>query len=736
MDHDIEHEWPRLIMEYLPLGNLADQRGLSEWETVTFLHQGLDALSYLHSCKIAHRDLKPENILIQCREPANFCIKIADFGLSKVSKDDSFLRTCCGTPLYTAPEIWQNRPYTTKVDIWSLGLIAFQYAYGLPNVPKIRGRFDAERWYQRLARIVNDWDSDGLVDFLSSSMLKEDPLERLSAGECLEKSAKLRQAIIPVQNREIDLGTPTGKMSSSVIMHAFRRAGYGGQQIAADEARTPIGNSTSLPVNSSRRLREYPDAVTQIGDPSPDGDRPNEGGWGQQRVKFSAENGSENEAQSRHSKRPRMEKSANKSPPNLQNPPWKRYEDPVLLDDPLSGCIRLMVEGKAISMRKVDCWFNATQIIALAGKSTGERTRILRILKKHTNVQVPSKPSPRQSWIPYQDGRFLCQSLQLTAILQPLLEYGLKQGIKCDDRANYILETTTRKQAMMKVTAASAAQDNYCQDSAAPNNHADKLRPRCNQCIEKHRKCDRGDKCGYCKAFNLGNLSFLATNSPKYKLMIPGCAYNSKIVAKGRRLHVETIRRAEPVKLLPVLTVPNRTAGKSVSNIKRPHEDNDPVTRTKRTVKAGLQETGNCLDGSASISPNEESDEDTDEETDGETDEETYEETDEEIGFNDLSQHTRDRRTFITTSHAYQSIKDDQNVTDLNEDPATAAAPAGHQCSNFTQRYFRYGSFLPPLKASYLEPERRQHQPDRDSSPDFAGFVDNDGTWLDAVVND
>ncbi|OAG07807.1 kinase-like protein, partial [Paraphaeosphaeria sporulosa] len=122
-DYDTERKWPRLIMEYLPLGNLAEHMPITEWETVTLLCQGLKALDYLHSRKIMHRDLKPENILVQCREPANFCIKIADFGLAR---DGSFLKTVCGTRLYAAPEIWQNRPYTSKVDIWSLGLIAFQ----------------------------------------------------------------------------------------------------------------------------------------------------------------------------------------------------------------------------------------------------------------------------------------------------------------------------------------------------------------------------------------------------------------------------------------------------------------------------------------------------------------------------------------------------------------------------------------------------------------------------------
>jgi fused-like protein len=35
-----------------------------------------------------------------------------------------------GTPLYIAPEILQNRPYTHKVDIWSFGIILYELAIG------------------------------------------------------------------------------------------------------------------------------------------------------------------------------------------------------------------------------------------------------------------------------------------------------------------------------------------------------------------------------------------------------------------------------------------------------------------------------------------------------------------------------------------------------------------------------------------------------------------------------
>jgi serine/threonine protein kinase len=288
-------------MEYLPLGNLAEQRGISEWETVTLLYQGLSALEYLHLGNIVHRDLKPENILVQCREPANFCIKIADFGLAK---DDSHLKTCCGTQLYTAPEIWENRPYTVKVDIWSLGIIAFEYAYGLPKIPKTRGQFDPELWYQKLARWIEDWDSDELLDFLSSSMLKVDPDDRLSASECLEESAKLHEAIIPEQNLETDLGTPTEKMSSSAIMDAFRAAGYGGgQQMTADEAGTQVDCPTLSTLKSSRRFRGHLEMNTQIWNPTTDRSHRSKV---DERSRQQAESGAENHSTTRHFKRQRI----------------------------------------------------------------------------------------------------------------------------------------------------------------------------------------------------------------------------------------------------------------------------------------------------------------------------------------------------------------------------------------------------------------------------------------------
>ena len=73
-----------------------------------------------------HRDLKPENILFN-----NGKIKIADFGFCiDLESDDSLAKTMLGSPIYMAPEVLKGHMYTSKTDIWSLGIILFEMLYG------------------------------------------------------------------------------------------------------------------------------------------------------------------------------------------------------------------------------------------------------------------------------------------------------------------------------------------------------------------------------------------------------------------------------------------------------------------------------------------------------------------------------------------------------------------------------------------------------------------------------
>ena len=87
--------------------------------------QCLCGLKALHELQVMHRDIKCANILISARGEC----KLADFNVSKVvNHNEGFLHTQTGTPYYASPEVWKDRPYDFKSDIWSLGCVLYEMA--------------------------------------------------------------------------------------------------------------------------------------------------------------------------------------------------------------------------------------------------------------------------------------------------------------------------------------------------------------------------------------------------------------------------------------------------------------------------------------------------------------------------------------------------------------------------------------------------------------------------------
>ncbi len=58
-------------------------------------------------------------------DPANFRVKIVDFGLATVVDPRKPETLRCGSPGYVAPEVLNNLGYDTKVDIFSLGIVLY-----------------------------------------------------------------------------------------------------------------------------------------------------------------------------------------------------------------------------------------------------------------------------------------------------------------------------------------------------------------------------------------------------------------------------------------------------------------------------------------------------------------------------------------------------------------------------------------------------------------------------------
>ncbi|CDW74566.1 protein kinase domain containing protein [Stylonychia lemnae] len=113
---------------------LKQQRQIPEKEAKLIISQILSGLKYLNDQKqkIIHYDLKPQNILFHNGE-----VKITDFGLCKIMEENSdrieLTSQGVGTYWYQAPECFEvsNTPMiTSKVDIWSVGVIFFELLYG------------------------------------------------------------------------------------------------------------------------------------------------------------------------------------------------------------------------------------------------------------------------------------------------------------------------------------------------------------------------------------------------------------------------------------------------------------------------------------------------------------------------------------------------------------------------------------------------------------------------------
>lgn len=85
-------------------------------------------------------------------------IKISDFGLSNVFNPSKHLSTCCGSPVYSAPELIEGKKYIgPEVDAWSLGVNIYAMVVGdLPFAEK-----ELKKLYERV--LVGRYEVPGFV---------------------------------------------------------------------------------------------------------------------------------------------------------------------------------------------------------------------------------------------------------------------------------------------------------------------------------------------------------------------------------------------------------------------------------------------------------------------------------------------------------------------------------------------------------------------------------------------
>jgi serine/threonine protein kinase len=152
--YDLDHRTPYLVYEYVSGGDLLRHvaglqrqkgRPLDAAEVQELIEQVVEGLAFAHRHGLVHRDLKPANILVEGE-----ALKLADFGLGSVvaarvarmsqlggstinhltAAQQLSLFRGAGTPLYMSPEQRCGAPADPRHDLYSLGVMWFQFLVG------------------------------------------------------------------------------------------------------------------------------------------------------------------------------------------------------------------------------------------------------------------------------------------------------------------------------------------------------------------------------------------------------------------------------------------------------------------------------------------------------------------------------------------------------------------------------------------------------------------------------
>jgi eukaryotic translation initiation factor 2-alpha kinase 4 len=194
-----------ISMEYCEKRTLRDliKRDLykDKEEVWRLFRQILEGLAHIHGLNVVHRDLKPENVFIDAASN----VRIGDFGLATTGQHNlsdktsaaalhlsSDMTRSIGTAFYVAPEVRSSvgGTYTSKVDMYSLGVIFFEMCYR-PVVGMERAQV-VENLRRKEPTLPTDFDSqkEPVQANIILSLLNHSPKERPTSSELLQ-SGKL-----------------------------------------------------------------------------------------------------------------------------------------------------------------------------------------------------------------------------------------------------------------------------------------------------------------------------------------------------------------------------------------------------------------------------------------------------------------------------------------------------------------------------------------------------------------
>jgi len=254
----LESGAPYMVMELLEghdLSGFADRTERVDVATaVDYVLQAGEAIAEAHALGIVHRDLKPSNLFLSTRPDGSACVKVLDFGISKIAPPSHQVEAAqltksngiLGSPLYMSPEQMASaRSVDLRTDIWALGSIVFELLVGAPP-------FKADTLPELCAAILTH-----PAPSLRALRSEVPPGLADVIGRCLEKDARVRYANM-------------GDLASALLPFAPPRAWLSVERIQRLTRSLPKGDgASSVATSGASAVSAPPPAMSSWGRTSP-----------------------------------------------------------------------------------------------------------------------------------------------------------------------------------------------------------------------------------------------------------------------------------------------------------------------------------------------------------------------------------------------------------------------------------------------------------------------------------
>jgi serine/threonine-protein kinase len=243
----LENGAPYMVMELLEGADLAawvrDKGPLPVALAVDFVLQVCEAIAEAHVLGIIHRDLKPANCFVTRTADGQHCVKVLDFGISKVTGIGNSLsemsmtstHTLLGSPLYMSPEqMMASRDVDQRTDIWSVGIILHELLTG--HAP-----FSASSIPELCVRIATE-------DAPPLRVSRPDCPRALEnvARKCLEKERQRRYAnVAELAQALVEFGSDRSSVSTQRISRVMQHAGR--QPLPTYSEGSAMGSAPHMP---------------------------------------------------------------------------------------------------------------------------------------------------------------------------------------------------------------------------------------------------------------------------------------------------------------------------------------------------------------------------------------------------------------------------------------------------------------------------------------------------------